>query len=186
MGLGQQAGWHQYYWVLGRAKWSAPAASRLLLGQLVARGSAGLRLGRNSEAPLGATHRCPGYLPRCRAQQRFSSGQVPRPALAQRVPAHASGLGRSQLGLTRAHRAGPSAGWATAQGRRHKKVTDWARQAALQLARWLPGRQFICRGASGYAVLALLATPRTHATWLTLGSRACAQAQPCMYRSQPA
>ena len=34
--LGQQAGWHQYYCVLSRAKWSARAASRLLLGQLVA------------------------------------------------------------------------------------------------------------------------------------------------------
>ena len=37
----------------------------------------------------------------------------------------------------------------------------------LQLARWLPGRPLTCLGESGYAVLALLAATRAHATWLT-------------------
>jgi len=61
----------------------------------------------------------------------------------------------------------PSAGWAQARGCRHKKVTDWARQAVLQLARWLPSRQLICVGDSGYAVLKLLAATAPYATWLT-------------------
>jgi len=26
---------------------------------------------------------------------------------------------------------------------RHKKLTDWARQMLLQIARWLPGKQII-------------------------------------------
>ncbi|WP_198023264.1 MULTISPECIES: transposase [unclassified Mesorhizobium] len=31
------------------------------------------------------------------------------------------------------------------RGRRYKLLTDWARQGALQLSRWLPGRRIIWR-----------------------------------------
>jgi hypothetical protein len=37
-------------------------------------------------------------------------------------------------------------------GRRHKVLTDWARQGALQLCRWLPGRRIIFVGDSSFAV----------------------------------
>jgi len=37
-------------------------------------------------------------------------------------------------------------------GRRHKLLTDWARQGALQLCRWLPGRRIIFVGDSSFAV----------------------------------
>ena len=48
------------------------------------------------------------------------------------------------------------------RGRRHKLLTDWARQGALQLCRWLPGRQVIFVGDSSFAVheLAHAITPR--------------------------
>lgn len=36
-------------------------------------------------------------------------------------------------------------------GKRHKPLTDWARQGALQLCRWLPGRQIIFVGDSSFA-----------------------------------
>src|ERR687886_293422 len=39
----------------------------------------------------------------------------------------------------------PSERSAAEQGKRHKKLTDWGRQALLQVARWLPGG----RGAAG-------------------------------------
>ena len=47
-------------------------------------------------------------------------------------------------------------------GRRHKLLTDWARQGALQLCRWLPGRRVIFVGDSSFAVheLAHAITPR--------------------------
>ena len=52
VGLGQQPGWRKYHRVLSRARWSARAASRVLLGQLVAAFlPAGLRPG------AGATKR---------------------------------------------------------------------------------------------------------------------------------
>ena len=41
------------------------------------------------------------------------------------------------------------------RGRRHKLLTDWARQGALQLSRWLPGRQIIFIGDSSFAVYEL-------------------------------
>ena len=50
----------------------------------------------------------------------------------------------------------PSARYHQQQGRRHKKLTDWARQMILQLRRWLPHRQLVLVGDNGYAVLDLL------------------------------
>jgi hypothetical protein len=37
-------------------------------------------------------------------------------------------------------------------GRRHKRLTDWARQGALQLCRWLPDRDIVFVGDSSFAV----------------------------------
>ncbi len=38
------------------------------------------------------------------------------------------------------------------RGRRHKLLTDWARQGMLQLCRWLPGRAIVFVGDSSFAV----------------------------------
>ena len=50
----------------------------------------------------------------------------------------------------------PSTRYYRQQGRRHKKLTDWARQMVLQLRRWLPQRSLVLVGDNGYAVLDLL------------------------------
>ncbi len=50
----------------------------------------------------------------------------------------------------------PSERYATARGKRHKKVTDWARQMVLQVRRWLPARSLVLVADSSYAVLVLL------------------------------
>lgn len=42
-------------------------------------------------------------------------------------------------------------------GRRHKTLTDWARQALLLLRRWLPARAIVVVADSGYAAIELLA-----------------------------
>ena len=49
----------------------------------------------------------------------------------------------------------PSERYYQRQGRRPKKLTDWARQIILQLRRWLPHRTLVV-GDSSYAVLELL------------------------------
>ena len=50
----------------------------------------------------------------------------------------------------------PSERYYRQRGRRHKKLTGWARQMVLQLRRWLPSRPLVLVGDSGYAVLDLL------------------------------
>ena len=50
----------------------------------------------------------------------------------------------------------PSSRYYQRQGRRHKKITDWARQMVMQLRRWLPHRPLVLVGDNGYAALSIL------------------------------
>src|SRR3954451_11557132 len=50
----------------------------------------------------------------------------------------------------------PSEHWSSQHRRRHKKLTDWARQVLLQTARWLPGRRVIAVGDSSFSAIELL------------------------------
>jgi hypothetical protein len=56
----------------------------------------------------------------------------------------------------------PSQRYCEARGLRHKTLTDWARQVALQARRWLPGREIVLLGDSSFAVLDLLAVLIRH------------------------
>ena len=61
----------------------------------------------------------------------------------------------------------PSERFARETGRRHKKLTDWARQLLLQVRRWLPNRQVIAVADSSYAAIELLRDLRAHLTVVT-------------------
>lgn len=50
----------------------------------------------------------------------------------------------------------PSERYHQKQGRRHKRLTDWARQMLKQVRRWLPERTIVAVGDSSFAVLELL------------------------------
>ncbi len=56
----------------------------------------------------------------------------------------------------------PSERYCREAQKRHKKLTDWARQMALQLRRWLPKRQIIVVADSSYAALELLNAVRQY------------------------
>ncbi len=56
----------------------------------------------------------------------------------------------------------PSERYGREQGKRHKKLTVWARQLALQARRWLPGREIVLLGDSSFAALDLLAALARH------------------------
>jgi len=56
----------------------------------------------------------------------------------------------------------PSERYCRERGRRHKKLTDWARQMALQARRWLPGREVVLLGDGSFAALELLAALARH------------------------
>ena len=61
----------------------------------------------------------------------------------------------------------PSERHAAGQGRRHKKLTDWARQALLQTTRWLPGRRVVAVADSSFAAIALLRDLAPHLCMVT-------------------
>jgi hypothetical protein len=61
----------------------------------------------------------------------------------------------------------PSEGCAQSQGRRHKRLTDQARQALLQTARWLPGRQVIAVADSSFSVIEVLRDVKAQLTVIT-------------------
>ena len=64
--------------------------------------------------------------------------------------------------------SGASERYAAEQGKRHKKLTDWGRQALLQVARWLPERRVVAVADSSFSAIALL---RDLAPYLTVVSR---------------
>jgi len=53
------------------------------------------------------------------------------------------------------------------KGRRHKTLTDWARQGILQVRRWLPNRLIVIVADSSFAVIELIAAVRRHVCFVT-------------------
>jgi DDE superfamily endonuclease len=156
------AGYHR---VLNRARWSARAAAEVLLGLLVAAfapsGPVVIGVDDTLERRWGKRIAARGIY---RDPVRSSHGHFVK----------ASGLRWVSLSLLApipwADRVwalpfltvlAPSERFARKRGGRHTKLTDWARQALLQAARWLPpGRRVVAVTDSGYAALDLLAAVR--------------------------
>jgi hypothetical protein len=61
----------------------------------------------------------------------------------------------------------PSKRFYARTGREPKTLTDWARQAALQIRRWLPDRYIVVVADSAFAAIAFLAAVRTHVCVVT-------------------
>jgi hypothetical protein len=61
----------------------------------------------------------------------------------------------------------PSERYHQQRGKRHKPLTDWARQMVKQVARWLPGRQLVVVADSTFAALDFLGAARRHAAVIT-------------------
>ena len=61
----------------------------------------------------------------------------------------------------------PSERYAREHDRRHKKLTDWARQMLLQIARWLPDRRIISVTDSSFAAIELLNAVRRWVCMIT-------------------
>ena len=154
----------RYHRVLNRARWSARAAARVLLGLLVAAfapdGPVVIGVDDTLERRWGKRIAARGIY---RDAVRSSRGHFVK----------ASGLRWVSLSLLApipwAGRVwalpfltvlAPSERFARERGRAHKRLTDWARQALLQTARWLPGRRIVAVTDSGYAALDLLAAVR--------------------------
>src|SRR5215210_3422868 len=76
----------------------------------------------------------------------------------------------------------PSERYAAERGRRHKKLTDWARQLVLQARRWMPARALVLVADSSFAALDPLADlvrqGVTCVTRLRLDAALCSPAPP--------
>ncbi len=160
-GLARERHFVNYHRVLNRAAWCPRAASRLLLGLLVAAfvpaGPVVLGIDDTIERRRGKRIAAKGIY---RDPVRSSHGHFVKASglrwLSLMLLAPVPWAGRVWA-LPFLTALAPSERHCQQRGRRHKKLTDWARQLVLQARRWLPGRQLVLVGDSGFAALELLA-----------------------------
>jgi hypothetical protein len=165
-GLGRERRFTNYHRVLNRAAWDARAAARLLLGLLIAAfapsGPVLLGVDDTIERRRGKRISAKGIY---RDPVRSSKGHFVKASglrwLSLMLLAPIPWAGRTWA-LPFLTALAPSERYCRERGRRHKKLTDWARQAALQARRWLPGREIVLLGDSSFAALDLLAALARH------------------------
>jgi hypothetical protein len=174
LGLEQERGFSSYHRVLSRARWSSLALSRILLLRLAAAfvpedGELVFAIDETLERRRGA-----------RIQAKGLYRDNARSSKSVHVKAH--GLRWiSVMLLTSVPWASrvwalpfltlltPSERCCQLRGRRYKRVSHWARQAMLQLRRWLPGRRIVLVGDNNYSAIELLA--RAHRVGVTMVTR---------------
>ena len=174
-GLSQTRRWTCYHRVPNRAKWSSLAVARVLRGLL---GAAFAPCGPpvvGVDEPIarrwGAKIAAKGPY---RDAVRSSTGYFVRVGgprwlcLMLLVPLPWAGRPWALPVLTI---LAPSERHDRARGRRHKTLTDWARQALLLVRRWLPARAPVVVADSGYAASALLARCARLATPIVVVTR---------------
>src|SRR3954462_1786957 len=160
MGLDQGAGFAVSHRVLSLGRWSSRAiAHRLLLllvAALVPQGPVVIGLDDTIERRWGAKIKARGIY---RDPVRSSHGHFVKASglrwlcVMLLAPIPWAGCVWALPVLTV---LAPSEHWSRQHRRRHKKLTDWARQALLQTARWLPGRRVIAVGDSSVSAIELL------------------------------
>jgi hypothetical protein len=161
VGLSRERRFTNYHRVLNRAVWDARAASHLLLELLIAAfvpvGPVVLGIDDTIERRRGQRISAKGIY---RDPVRSSKGHFVKASglrwLSLMLLAPVPWAGRVWA-LPFLTALAPSERCCRARGRRHKKLTDWARQMGLQARRWLPGREVVLLGDSSFAALDLLA-----------------------------
>jgi hypothetical protein len=170
-GHGDDAGFSTYHRVLNRAVWSSLAASRILLGLLIAafvpQGPLVLGIDETLERRRGKTLSAAGIY---RDPVRSSHGHFVKAralrwvCLMLLVPLPWAGR---TWALPFLSALAPSERYDAAHGRRHKAITDWARQMVRVVHRWYPQRSLVLVGDTAYAVIEFLAATRSMATIVT-------------------
>jgi hypothetical protein len=161
VGLSRERRFVNYHRVLNRAAWDARAAARLLLDLLIAAfvpiGPVVLGIDDTIERRRGKRISAKGIY---RDPVRSSKGHFVKASglrwLSLMLLAPIPWAGRVWA-LPFLTILAPSERYCREHGKRHKKLTDWARQLALQARRWLPGREVVLLGDSSFAALDLLA-----------------------------
>jgi hypothetical protein len=164
MGLGQTEQFQRYHRVLNRAVWSGREASRVLLRllvrALVRSGPLVIGVDETLERRWGKKIAAKGIYrdPVRSTHERFVKTSGLRwVCLMLLVPVPWAGR---VWALPFLSVLAPSERYAAQRGKRHKKITDWARQALLLVRRWWPEREIVAVADSAYASLRLLASCR--------------------------
>jgi hypothetical protein len=176
MGLHQEKRFHRYHRVLSRASWSSLEVGRVLLGLLVGTfvpegdplvvgidETLERRYGRKIAArgvyrdPVRSTHETFVKSSGLRWVCVMLLVEVPWASRVWALP-FLSALA-------------PSERYAARQGRRHKKITEWAWQLLLLLRRWYPQREIVAVADRAYASLKLLSRCRSLSSPVTFISR---------------
>jgi hypothetical protein len=171
MGLADRPGFGRYHEVLNQARWDARDVARRLLLHLLAvllpSGEVVIGIDDTIERRWGSKIKARGIY---RDAVRSSHGHFVKTSglrwlsLAVMLPVPFAGRRWALPFLTV---LAPSARWSEAQGRRHKALTDWAKQAILQTKRWLPDRRVVVVADSGFSALELIAAVRRHVCLIT-------------------
>jgi hypothetical protein len=171
MGLGTHAGFARYHHVLSRARWSSRAVAGKLLTMIVdaflPSGPVIVGMDDTIERRWGQKISARGIY---RDPVRSSHGHFVKTSglrwLSLMVMVSIPHV-RRRWALPFLTVLAPSQRWSAEQGRRHKKLTDWARQAILQTKRWLPKRLIIFVAASSFSAIDLIASVREHVCFVT-------------------
>ena len=160
MGLSQDRHFQNYHRVLNRAIWSNLALSlillRLLLKTFLPFGPVVVGIDETIERRRGEKIKAKGIY---RDPVRSSKSHFVKASglrwismmLLVKAP-----WAKRIWGLPFLTVLAPSERYYERSPRRHKKLTDWARQMGMQLRRWLPNRKLILVADSSYAALELL------------------------------
>jgi hypothetical protein len=172
MGLADEPGFGRYHEALNRARWKSRDVARRLLRHLLdvlwPDGEVVIAIDDTIERRWGAKIKARGIY---RDPVRSTKGQFVKTSglrwlsLAVMLPVPFATNRRWALPFLTV--LAPSAGWSEVNGRRHKTLTDQARQAILQCKRWLADRHVVVVADSSFAALELIAAVRRHVCLIT-------------------
>jgi len=174
LGKSHELSYAKYHHVLNRARWSSQALSERLLRLVVGTlGSDPLVLGIDE------------HIERRRGEQISTKG-IYRDGVRSSKSHFVKASGLRWISLMAlcwipfAQRIwalpfltvqAPSERYHEQQGKRHKRITDWARQMICQVRRWLPGASIVVVGDNTYEALDLLHTCQTMKEPVTMVTR---------------
>ena len=172
VGLQNEKRFHKYHRVLSLAKWSphkgAPILLRLLVERFVAPGEPLVfGIDEHLERRWGPKIKARGIY---RDAVRSSHSHFVKCSglrwicLMLLVPIHWANRVWALPFLTV---LAASERYYQSKGKKHKKLTDWARQMILQLKRWLPERKLIIVADASYSCYNLLDAVRPHACMIS-------------------
>jgi len=171
IGLGEARDFARYHHVLSRARWNSAAIGRklllLILNRFAPDGPIVIGVDDTIERRWGHKIAARGIY---RDPVRSSHGHFVKTsglrwlAVMAMVPVPWT---RRRWALPFLTILAPSERYAAAHRRRHKKLTDWARQAILQVRRWAPKRSIVVVADSSFSALDLIAAVRRHVCLVT-------------------